>query len=136
MKKKRFTEQQIIGLEAEAGVSVTEFCRKHGFSDAAFYGWRGAMWYGIYPRSRRGSWHAVRHRITQMKRAPSPDVRQRRRRPVRTLHRKRYHRRCPASRRKRRPVRGNACVVVTFIEAAAMSVCALPATHVKVSDSP
>jgi putative transposase len=43
MKKKRFTEQQIIGLEAEAGVSVTEFCRKHGFSDAAFYGWRGAM---------------------------------------------------------------------------------------------
>ena len=26
--------------EAEAGTSVKELCRKHGFSDAAFYGWR------------------------------------------------------------------------------------------------
>ena len=42
MKKKRFTEQQIIGFlkEAEAGMPVRELCRKHGFSDAAFYGWR------------------------------------------------------------------------------------------------
>jgi putative transposase len=42
VKKKRFTEQQIIGFlkEAEAGVPVKEVCRKHGFSDAAFYGWR------------------------------------------------------------------------------------------------
>ena len=42
MKKKRFTEQQMIGFlkEAEAGMPVKELCRKHGFSDAAFYGWR------------------------------------------------------------------------------------------------
>ena len=42
MKKRRFTEQQIIGFlkEAEAGITVKELCRKHGFSDAAFYGWR------------------------------------------------------------------------------------------------
>lgn len=42
MKRKRFTEHQIIGFlkEAEAGVPVKELCRKHGFSDAAFYGWR------------------------------------------------------------------------------------------------
>lgn len=42
MKKKRFTEEQIIGFlkEAEAGMPVKELCRKHGFSDAAFYGWR------------------------------------------------------------------------------------------------
>ena len=42
MKKRRFTEQQIIGFlkEAEAGMPVKELCRKHGFSDAAFYGWR------------------------------------------------------------------------------------------------
>ena len=43
MKGKRFTEQQIIGFlrESEAGVPVKELCRKHGFSDAAFYKWRG-----------------------------------------------------------------------------------------------
>ena len=38
MKKKRFDEAQIIGLEA--GVPVKELCRKHGFSDASFYTWR------------------------------------------------------------------------------------------------
>ena len=26
--------------EAQAGTPVKELCRKHGFSDAAFYGWR------------------------------------------------------------------------------------------------
>ena len=42
MKKKRFTEQQIIGFlkEAEAGVPVKDLCRRHGFSEAPFYGWR------------------------------------------------------------------------------------------------
>jgi putative transposase len=42
VKKKRFTEAQIIGFlkEAEAGVAVKELCRKHGFSDASFYTWR------------------------------------------------------------------------------------------------
>jgi putative transposase len=41
--KKRFSEQQIIGFlkEAEAGVPVKELARKHGFSDASFYLWRG-----------------------------------------------------------------------------------------------
>jgi putative transposase len=40
--KKRFTEEQIIGFlkEAQAGVSVPDLCRKHGFSDASFYNWR------------------------------------------------------------------------------------------------
>jgi len=40
--KKRFTEEQIIGFlkQAEAGVSVKELCRQHGFSDASFYTWR------------------------------------------------------------------------------------------------
>ena len=42
MKRKRFTEAQILGFlkEAEAGLPVKELCRKHGFSDASFYNWR------------------------------------------------------------------------------------------------
>jgi len=34
--------ERITGFlkEAEAGTPVKELCRKHGFSDAAFYGWR------------------------------------------------------------------------------------------------
>ena len=41
--KKRFTESQIAGFlrEADAGQPVKELCRKHGFSDASFYLWRG-----------------------------------------------------------------------------------------------
>lgn len=40
--KKRFTEEQIIGVlkEAEAGAKVAELCRKHGISDATFYNWK------------------------------------------------------------------------------------------------
>jgi putative transposase len=42
MKRKRFTEEQIVGIlkEREAGVSVTEICRKHGVSDASIYKWK------------------------------------------------------------------------------------------------
>lgn len=36
MKRSRFSEEQIVGIlkEREAGVSVTDLCRKHGVSDA------------------------------------------------------------------------------------------------------
>jgi putative transposase len=42
MKRKRFSEEQIIGIlkEHDAGVSVAELCRKHGVSDASIYKWK------------------------------------------------------------------------------------------------
>lgn len=42
MKRKRFSEEQIIGIlkEAEAGAKVKDLCRKHGISEATFYNWK------------------------------------------------------------------------------------------------
>ena len=42
MKKKRFTEEQIIGVlkQHEAGVKVDEICREIGISNGTFYNWR------------------------------------------------------------------------------------------------
>jgi hypothetical protein len=34
MKRSRFSEEQIIGILQEHGVSVTDLCRKHGVSAA------------------------------------------------------------------------------------------------------
>ncbi len=42
MKRRRFSEEQIIGVlkEHQAGMSAADLCRKHGISDATFYTWR------------------------------------------------------------------------------------------------
>ena len=42
MKRKKYTEQQIINLlkQAEAGLTVTELSRRDGFSQSAFYKWK------------------------------------------------------------------------------------------------
>jgi putative transposase len=42
MKKKRFTEEQIIQIlqEAESGLSVSDVCRKHNCSEQSFYRWK------------------------------------------------------------------------------------------------
>ena len=40
--KKRFTEEQIIGIlkEAEAGKKVADICRQHGIAEATYYNWK------------------------------------------------------------------------------------------------
>ena len=42
MKKTRYSEEQIIGIlkEVEAGIPITELCRKYGISDATYYNWK------------------------------------------------------------------------------------------------
>jgi putative transposase len=41
--KKRYSDEQIIGFlrEVDAGVSVKDLCRRHGFSEGSYYIWRG-----------------------------------------------------------------------------------------------
>jgi len=42
MKTSRFSDSRILAIlkQAEDGVPVTELCREHGMSGAAFYKWR------------------------------------------------------------------------------------------------
>ena len=42
MKRKRFTEEQIIGVlkEHELGAKTVDLCRKHGISQQTFYLWK------------------------------------------------------------------------------------------------
>lgn len=42
MKRKRYTEEQIIGIlkEHEAGATVPDLVRRHGMSEQSFYRWK------------------------------------------------------------------------------------------------
>lgn len=42
MKKKRFSETQIIGIlkEGEAGMPISDLSRKYGFSQSTYYQWK------------------------------------------------------------------------------------------------
>jgi len=42
MKQGKYTEEQIVKIlkEADAGVKVSDLCRKYGFSDATYYNWK------------------------------------------------------------------------------------------------
>lgn len=49
MKQGKYTEEQIVRIlkEADAGIKVTDLCRKYGFSDATYYNWKAK--YGELP---------------------------------------------------------------------------------------
>ena len=42
MKRKRFTEEQIVGVlrEHDLGAKTTDLCRNHGIGEATFYNWK------------------------------------------------------------------------------------------------
>ncbi len=42
MKRKQFSEEQIIGIlkEGQAGATGKEVCRRHGISENTFYKWK------------------------------------------------------------------------------------------------
>jgi putative transposase len=54
MRKSRFTQEQIVGFIklVEAGGSVKELGRKHGFSEASFYKWRSTYGGMSVPQAR------------------------------------------------------------------------------------
>ena len=42
MQRRRFREEQIIGIlqEVEAGATIREMCRRHGIAETTYYRWR------------------------------------------------------------------------------------------------
>ncbi len=42
MKQGKYSEEQIVKIlkEADAGIKVSDLCRKYGFSEATYYNWK------------------------------------------------------------------------------------------------
>jgi len=68
MKRKRFTEEQIIGIlkEADAGAKSTELCRRHGISEQTFYRWKSK--YGGLEVSEARRLRTLEHENARLKR--------------------------------------------------------------------
>jgi putative transposase len=41
--KKRFTEEQIVRILKEAGMSARDVCRKHNVTEQSFYQWQAKL---------------------------------------------------------------------------------------------
>jgi len=66
--KKRYSDEQIIGLlrKADAGVTIKDSCRRHGFPEASDYLWRGKYGgMGVSDAKRLKALEAENARITQ-----------------------------------------------------------------------
>ena len=68
MKRKRFTEEQIIGIlkEAEAGAKSADLCRRHAISEQTFYRWKAK--YGGLEVNEARRLRTLEHENTRLKR--------------------------------------------------------------------
>ena len=68
MKRKRFSEEQIIGVlkEAAAGAKTLDLCRRHGLSEQTFYRWK-AKYAGLEVNEARRL-RTLEHENTRLKR--------------------------------------------------------------------
>lgn len=68
MKKSRFAESQIVSIlkGADAGLKVSDVCRKHGISDATYHNWKSK--YGGMSASELKRMKEMESELSQLKR--------------------------------------------------------------------